>query len=332
MTTLTDTQVVTASGGLVELGFASKNANQTITNGAAAATVIGPVTFVSDGSPCVLDFYVPRVDSAASTDFYFLVEIDGAPPSGVSQGRIWNWTPTSAWNNPCSAQLRFTPTAGSHTATIKAVSVGANVTVTCASSNWTPAFLRVSKIVRATQWPAVTTGTIICTSTTRPASPFEGQEIYETDTKKKMTYNGSGWYAFNQVIARATSTSAYTSTGTHTSPQDVGLSASVSYGANRLFRVTLHERPYVPGGANTVMERLTDGTTVFALFPHGQNDLSTGFAPAKTNVFTFAGPSTSGTATWKMQAYGGLNTQWVLYYSGGDGNPRQFTIEDIGPA
>jgi len=34
---------------------------------------------------------------------------------------------------------------------------------------------------------------IICTSSTRPGSPFEGQQIYETDTKRSWTYNGSQW-------------------------------------------------------------------------------------------------------------------------------------------
>jgi hypothetical protein len=32
----------------------------------------------------------------------------------------------------------------------------------------------------------------ICTSSTRPSSPFEGQEIYETDTDRILVYNG-GW-------------------------------------------------------------------------------------------------------------------------------------------
>lgn len=34
---------------------------------------------------------------------------------------------------------------------------------------------------------------IICTSTTRPATPFHGQSIYETDTKKEYVYNGTLW-------------------------------------------------------------------------------------------------------------------------------------------
>lgn len=33
----------------------------------------------------------------------------------------------------------------------------------------------------------------VCTSSTRPASPFEGQVIYETDTDFMKVYNGSAW-------------------------------------------------------------------------------------------------------------------------------------------
>lgn len=35
----------------------------------------------------------------------------------------------------------------------------------------------------------------VCTSSTRPASPYEGQVIYETDTDKVLVWNGSAWYA-----------------------------------------------------------------------------------------------------------------------------------------
>lgn len=33
----------------------------------------------------------------------------------------------------------------------------------------------------------------VCTSSTRPASPFEGQVIYETDTNQTLVYSGSAW-------------------------------------------------------------------------------------------------------------------------------------------
>ena len=40
----------------------------------------------------------------------------------------------------------------------------------------------------------------VCTSSTRPATPYEGQMIYETDTDKVLVWNGSAWV----VIGNAT--------------------------------------------------------------------------------------------------------------------------------
>ena len=33
----------------------------------------------------------------------------------------------------------------------------------------------------------------VCTSSTRPASPYDGQVIYETDTNRTLAFNGSTW-------------------------------------------------------------------------------------------------------------------------------------------
>jgi hypothetical protein len=33
----------------------------------------------------------------------------------------------------------------------------------------------------------------VCTSTNRPANPFDGMVIYETDTDRAMVYNGTAW-------------------------------------------------------------------------------------------------------------------------------------------
>lgn len=37
------------------------------------------------------------------------------------------------------------------------------------------------------------TGVKICTSSTRPGSPFTGQQIYETNTKLSYVWSGSAW-------------------------------------------------------------------------------------------------------------------------------------------
>jgi hypothetical protein len=41
----------------------------------------------------------------------------------------------------------------------------------------------------------------VCTSTTRPASPYEGQMVYETDTDMLGVWNGSSWRYFASATA-----------------------------------------------------------------------------------------------------------------------------------
>lgn len=38
----------------------------------------------------------------------------------------------------------------------------------------------------------------VCTSSTRPSSPYEGQTIYETDTDRIMIHNGTGWVILSE--------------------------------------------------------------------------------------------------------------------------------------
>jgi hypothetical protein len=42
---------------------------------------------------------------------------------------------------------------------------------------------------------------IVCTSTTRPASPNEGMTIYETDNDRVLTYSGTSWNVGYQIGA-----------------------------------------------------------------------------------------------------------------------------------
>ena len=53
----------------------------------------------------------------------------------------------------------------------------------------------------------------VCTSTTRPASPYDGQVIYETDTDLVQVWNGSEW----KSIA-STNGATFDSTGRMTNP------------------------------------------------------------------------------------------------------------------
>lgn len=40
----------------------------------------------------------------------------------------------------------------------------------------------------------------VCTSTTRPSSPFDGQVIYETDTDRTLVWNNSAWVAVSYAV------------------------------------------------------------------------------------------------------------------------------------
>jgi hypothetical protein len=52
-------------------------------------------------------------------------------------------------------------------------------------------------------------GPYICTAATRPASPFAGQTIFETDTLKTLQYSGSAWWT-TAITGNGVSTSAPT--------------------------------------------------------------------------------------------------------------------------
>jgi hypothetical protein len=200
MTSLTDTQVITASGGLVELGYGETDTYATITAASSASmdNLTPEVTVVCDGSPVIVEFYAPIAratqDAAGTGDqLNFVLQYDGSVQED-SWGRVANRSTAIGHLVPVSLQYRMTPTSGSHTFRVGAyVSNASRNGYVGAGTPYPPMFLRVSKIVQATQWPAVTTGTIICTSSTRPASPFEGQVIYETDTGLSLIYDGSAW-------------------------------------------------------------------------------------------------------------------------------------------
>jgi len=215
MTTLTDTQVVTASGGLVELGYSQRTTDVAIPVSAAASptTVISDLTVVCDGSPVLVEFFSPlaRPGTTAGNILGVALYQDGTE---IDRYFAYVETPASGWMwAPLNLRRRLTPTAGSHTFSIRAFSIGNAGSINAGSggTSWSPAFLRVSKIVQATQWPAVTTGTIICTSTTRPASPFEGQTIYETDTDLEQRWTGSAWsQIWPQLFVTASDTTTQT--------------------------------------------------------------------------------------------------------------------------
>lgn len=114
----------------------------------------------------------------------------------------------------------------------------------------------------------------VCTSTTRPASPYEGQFIYETDTKLTRIWNGSAWktlsyanYTSGSVIqvASTTKTDTYTdssASGTLTTITGLTVSITPTSSSSKIFiKATVN---YGAVGGNRAIFALTGGNTATA--------------------------------------------------------------------
>ena len=293
MTVLTDTQVITASGGLVELGYLqiTSAVSVTATSVNTPTTVISPITVVCDGSPILVEFFAPYVACGSSSSSYLLLNLT---QDGTAVGRVATNFGATAGNvaHPVHIQRRITPSAGTHTFgvvgwyTVSAGSVGAGDAST-ADAN-VPAFLRVSKIVQATQWPAVTRGTIICTSSTRPASPFVGQKIYEADTSRYWTYSTwSQWVPDDMVFA----TEAARDTAIPSANATEGMRAYIT---GSTVAAATGEFTAVPTGIQTIY----NGSSWVSITPVGSRTSNTGTTTSTSYTATLSGsPGTNPSVT-----------------------------------
>ena len=167
----------------------------------------------------------------------------------------------------------------------------------------------------------------VCTSSTRPASPFEGQMIYETDTDKVLVYNGSAWYA-NWNTAWGVVANTIGTTNTIVSGILTPLNTTFTAVANRTYKLsamhptvtsTIGDRLILSFKANgTIIQRYCDylmmvnGTTAYT-------HLSGFYAT------TFAAGSVTITIDWNKQT-GNISPNATA------NEKHQLIIEDIGPA
>ena len=99
----------------------------------------------------------------------------------------------------------------------------------------------------------------VCTSATRPASPFEGQVIYETNTKTILIYNGSAW------ITTLPRTAVNTDITPATSGSYTNATASVSVSTGSSAWVTLISQGLsTSSGSTTLISFAVSGATTIA--------------------------------------------------------------------
>lgn len=204
MTSLSENTVVTTSGGLVELGYGQITSTVVVssTSFTTPTTIIPDVTVVCDGSPIMVEFYAPQTAiGAGQSQIVFALWEDGA-----EKHRYWHLKTNPSGStgtdyDGVKAEIRLTPSAGTHTYRVVGISSPANNSVLAGSATTSnsPAFLRVSKIVQASQFIVPLASAPLVTSL--PSAPIDGQEIrYVADATNGIIWN---------LRYRAASSSAY---------------------------------------------------------------------------------------------------------------------------
>lgn len=170
----------------------------------------------------------------------------------------------------------------------------------------------------------------VCTSTTRPTNPFEGQMIYETDTDKTLFWNGSAWYPnWNTAWGFVAQATLATSLNYNNGNYDV-LSITFSAIANRRYRYTVSGL-VVNSGTGHFVPALVDASNnllreSFGYFAISANNYQTPF------IDYIETASSTSSLTRKIR---NVATSPAVYYYGSDVRDSiawKIRVEDIGPA
>lgn len=199
MTSISDTEVVNAPGGLIELGYAIAADSTTTATSAATGTNLATVTIVSDGSPILIEWTVgvvsPPVVSSGLLNFALF--IDGSSVRDY-WGSVRNDPQGSNYlDNTLKLVHRATLSAGTHTILVKAF-VSSGTGIIHSGGPYADAMLRVSKIIQASQLLVTQSNAPIVTSLPS-GNLVTGQEVdlYVTTPYsgyQRYKWNGSSWY------------------------------------------------------------------------------------------------------------------------------------------
>jgi hypothetical protein len=161
----------------------------------------------------------------------------------------------------------------------------------------------------------------VCTSSTRPAVPFEGQMIYETDTDKVLVYNGTDWKqtptaatagAVLQVVQGTYSTQVVSSTNTYVT---TGLTATItpSSTSSKVLCIVQQSGCGKESSNTYVLLRLYRGaSSIHQIEAYGAFDNTTGINYVGTIGTTYLdSPATVAATTYTTYVASGANSGLV---------------------
>jgi hypothetical protein len=204
MTSISDTEVVNAPGGLVEVARVtrtngSSGINITATSVASASDFFStPATFIADGSSYVVEVFIPlyyAMNGANYSSRLSLVSGSTEITRLTTQDTAVVFTGSSQF-----AKYIVTPSPGVVSYNVRAWVTANNSYIFCgnAGSDYPPAFLRVSKILQASQLLVTQSNAPIVTSLP-VGNLVTGQEVdlYVTTPYagyQRYKWNGTSWY------------------------------------------------------------------------------------------------------------------------------------------
>ena len=156
----------------------------------------------------------------------------------------------------------------------------------------------------------------VCTSSTRPATPYEGQMIYETDTDLMLLYNGSAWVCItpksshDETTRTTASTSFTTLTGAPSVTVQTGTKALITV-AGMMSQGAVAGYAYigcVVSSASTIASSATKAAGIYWAATDLGNDKTTSFTYLETgltagsNVFTMQVSGAGATLTIKQKS------------------------------
>ena len=146
----------------------------------------------------------------------------------------------------------------------------------------------------------------VCTSTTRPTSPYEGQMIYETDTDMVAIWNGTAWRYVSattptngtvlQVVTATTTTQTSSSSATYI---DTTLAVSITpkSSTSKIFVLVNQTIYHDTAGGNTSVRLVRNSTTLQDQFDPTYNAGSAGIG--NVSFLYLDSPSTTSATTYK---------------------------------
>ena len=157
----------------------------------------------------------------------------------------------------------------------------------------------------------------VCTSSTRPASPFEGQMVYETDTDTLLVYNGSAWVCITPKSGH-TDTQENTTSATFVSLTN-DPSVSIQTGTKALVTIAVRHiligggagyctTSYVVSGATTLAASEGKSAQNYIGSADLGNDRSASFTYMQTGL-------TAGVNTFRMQHKSGSGALYATQRS-----------------